>query len=387
MAVVCNKCMCNPCTCERLAAMHDSHSLSILDGPIKVTWIGGPPGKTFKKITERLRRLNFIVVAKLTSEEIRGKKSLPRKGQLVMINKDFVGHPACEKVKELCKQQNLPWIYSGLNTVSTTVPNLQLQEIIPSILSSEMISAILSTKAKNVQREIDKAVESLIMMPPAEPTYEEKAMKYETKVQELCLKFSTHLHEHGGSLHPLLKFVEPEVKKGSKRFMEMITEASKRPSIWDEEDLLACEEDSNNLNQYRTKRKCNYKAAFKRMMVLACLGYIERQEPYEGAQIKGKNEPRISFNFSLTEQGKRKVAEMEEQTKPTAPPVKKVESAKTALVPVTPKPEPKSTNLQDALRILIEVAHEEEPDMVSIHIDLTSGRVKTERKKTETFIL
>lgn len=394
--------------------------LSILDGPINVTWIGGPPGKTFKKIVDKLRRLNLIVVAQISSDELSGKKGLPRKSDLVLINKDFIGHPSCEKAKELCKQKNIPWCYSGLDTISTTVPNLQRKDIIPEFIPLDVISTILSAKPKNIQREINNALDSIMMphsLPDAlgigttmEPTYKERMMDYEKDLKDLLLKFSKGLHKHGSSIHNLLKFVEPEKKKCSKRFLTMVDKASKTTASFSDDDVLRVSDGVNNLNNWRDKT--SYDTALKRMLAMAAVGFIKRETPYEGAKMKGKSEPRISFNFSLTEQGQSYRARLEKEAIVPPPSGKVLSTSPLGVsakkeVPVNEEPKvivktpddldsqptkktlssSKSTNLQDALRIVIEVAHEEEPDMVSITIDLSSGRVQTERKKKETFIL
>lgn len=139
-----------------------------------------------------------------------------------------------------------------------------------------------------------------------------------------------------------------------------------------------------NLSSLRNEIGIDYKQAQKRMFCLAALGYIQREPPYVGKQIQDQ-ERNLSYNFSMTELGRRQLEQAQKSTPPESPREPVVESnsspdpvvAKVVKTPLKP-----TGNFTEALRMVLEYVREEEPDVIGLHLDVSTGKVKLEKRST-----
>lgn len=340
---------------------------------LNALWVGGPPGQTLIKIKGKLRKLNIIVFEQWLDRDVVSKKRIPKRADLVLINKDFIGHPACGKVKDLTESakedgQEVMWVYSGLDTIKTTIPNLKIKGII----SSGVPPYPTTTES------VVSACKNIV------------PINFEANVAALLEKFCAGINVETSALY---EFVLPEIKKKSKRFYDMMEQSSKTPVSFDDIGMLniIADGERHNLNSWRKEIGTDYRTGQKKMLGLAALGYIKREKPYEGMSIQGK-EPNLSYYFSITEAGKQHLGLTEaeevnlpESTKspvalePVAP-----EPVETPLAPVSRKP---TGNLAEALRMALEYAREEEPEVIGLHLDTLTGRVRMEKRSTITLNL
>ena len=192
--------------------------------------------------------------------------------------------------------------------------------------------------------------------------------EYEKEIDALCLTFAKN---SGGSLKNILNFLQPEIRAKAERLKRLLAKSSTKNSIILPLEMMRTLTGVNNLSKWSTSHNLTYDSGFKFLIAMAALGYVNRKEPTT-------NRRGISFNFSLSDEGKKFVGVAMEPVLPRPKPPATV-------TPATPAK--KADQLQEALRMLMEVAREEDPNVSTIQINLTTGEVKMERKSVVFFTL
>jgi hypothetical protein len=332
---------------------------------IRTLWVGGPPGKTYINIRRNLSNYGIDLVEQwLPIPATLKKTKLPQDVDLVIINHEMISHSLMDKVKLLAKREDKMFVTASMNT-SKTVRELMEKNIISGIAKD---SSFQDNSLQLKELPVTKA--------------------YMDRLAEAIGKFAGRTE----NVDNLMYFFQPEWTQKTEKLFGLLESRPRvtEPTLMEDLKSLA-RRPTWNLSEWRTEIGLNYYSALRHLMLLALDGYVERVEPYIGAQQR-KGEPTISFNVQLTDAGRQKIAEF---ISPSSGAAVVPQSAKTEnkFLPAglaTPHVEASITtatvdgNLTTAIKMLREIAQEDR-GIISIHLDVKTGDVEISRSASVSF--
>lgn len=364
-------------------------------------WVGGPPGKTFLKFKKNFSRINIHIVDQWHANQ--NKTTIPQNIDLVIINKDFIGHEQSNKAKMLAEKFGIQWVWGSIHTIKT-IENMQAKKILPDGLPSGLIRKLMEENTAK----------------------EEYMSAYHKKIATVLGDCVGHDNEE--YQNNFLQFFSPEIAKGTTKLLKWF--GSDIPSKITSETIEKSIEFISSLDVDPNKKysvgeiqqltgKKDFKGPRKNIIVLAVGGYVCRMQPFEVAVTTGK-ESYISINFKFTKKGR----EMLESKKSTSTAVNNtvipnnnhippsihipglidapvIQNAKELVESIKPETmrvaekimnEPvkearSSGDLEEALRMVMEIVSKDHPEYRRIILDIKQKKFDVELVTTQSFKL
>lgn len=329
--------------------------------PITAVWVGGPPGQTFIRLRDKLKRIGIVVDRQYSSEEIVGKSSYPPQTQLVIINRDFISHNGFDHARKLADQKSLKRVYAANNS-TILFENLKKSGLVE-----------LTDNHQKVQTNMNNS------------------MKLKEAISSFC---------NGRDSKFLSEYLKPEYDSGSARAIKQVEKAKTKNLDLDPAIAISLEQkESWNLSSWANHIGIDYGSALKKMFIMAMYGLISRVPPFSSDTRKSLSEPPISYNFKLSNKGEQVVAQVKQavpalaKAPDTSDPttnknsedatteVKANDDSSTALVAVKNK---WHSDFAEAVR-LIKLYARQDGSILSVKINIDSDEVELERKVVDKF--